>query len=186
MSFLILIGGKRNVGKTTLANIIKKKTNAFVIDLSDIIREKAKEDGWEGDIALYAMEKRKKEGTDVFARVCLKKIEKKQHCVVCGIRAKEEISLFKQHFPNALFVFVLAPTYAEWRKRAEEEKPKDVKKEHAENLETMLSTASLKDSADIVVYNNEGLSKLNREAEKILLLLKNKNGDFLQNKNAWY
>jgi dephospho-CoA kinase len=185
MSWFLLIGGKRNVGKSTLAEIIKKKTNALMIDLSQVVRESAKKNGWTNDIAVYAKKKREKEGMDVFAKACLKKIEeKKGDWIVCGIRAREEVLLFKRKFPRALFVFVRAPENARWRKIAESTKPKDVTKQHAEELERWLSTSNLRQYADVVVCNDEGLSKLYREAEKILLLLKHKSGDFLQNKNA--
>ena len=78
MSWFLLIGGKRNVGKSTLAEIIKKKTNALMIDLSQVVRESAKKNGWTNDIAVYAKKKREKEGMDVFAKACLKKIEEKK------------------------------------------------------------------------------------------------------------
>ncbi len=169
---MILIAGKRNVGKTTFGKMLSKYLGAKLLDLSDVVREEMRKEGKTGDLALYALARRKRDGKAVFATIAAERL--KGNWIVVGVRCKEEVEVFRKKAP-ALLIWIEAPENAEWRKRAEREKLEKTSPKHADELEKAIQTSVLKEIADLVVWNDGTLADLARKAEALACELKEKN-----------
>jgi len=108
---LILITGMPGAGKTTLANIFKRK-GFHIMSMGDVIRDIAYERRLDPSSAVLgniAKEIRSQDGDAAVADRCVEKIKSMNHekVVIDGIRSIAEVSAFKAQF-NAKLVALYA------------------------------------------------------------------------------
>ncbi|MEM5798893.1 MAG: AAA family ATPase [Candidatus Aenigmatarchaeota archaeon] len=121
---MVVIGlvGKRYSGKNVFAEYVAKKYGFQLLDftadvLAPLLKKKGKMITRDNLIEL-ATEMRKRHGNDVLAKLLAKKAKKK-NIVISGIRFPEEVTYFKNCFPNFLIVAILAPAKQRWKRRIE-------------------------------------------------------------------
>ena len=111
VQYLILITGMPGAGKTTLANMFKKK-GFFIMSMGDVIRDIANERGLDPSSTVLgniAKEVRSQGGDSAVADLCVEKIKRlnEKKVVIDGIRSLAEVNSFKSQF-NAKLVALYA------------------------------------------------------------------------------
>ena len=173
---MIVIGvtGKRGSGKDTFARYLKENHGFTVLEFSKdgilpILVERSLEPTRENLIKI-AMEARKEEGNDVFAKILCEKITKGDYCVT-GMRFSEELEYMKDRFGED---FILVSIMCEPKKRYERITKRGDKGESRITFEEFLKVEEkvtekaiddIIGSADYFIDNNDTLDEFYSNVE---------------------
>lgn len=179
--FIIGFTGTNGAGKTTLAKYLVKK--GFIYhSLSDILREKLKEQGIKENIDnLLALgnKLRKENGAGMLAKMTLEKIQKnnEEKATVDSIRHPEEVRELRKAKKFFSLTAIEAPIKLRYKRVSSRKRTGDsisfekFKKQEESQLEGKNEGAQLLkciDMADFKIVNNGSLEKLYKSIEEIL------------------
>ena len=173
MKIILVIGYARS-GKDTAAKFIEKKLNYRHFDYTrDVSTKKVVEAGLrpsKENIAKFVVERKLKEGQDVWAKDLWKLIEEsnEKKIVVTGTRSPEEVAFFKSKNPSLKIIAV---------KAGEEKRFERAKKEKFKSLNEFLERDKhdIKGSgmdkvialADKLIENNSSLKELYKKIQEL-------------------
>lgn len=172
----IAFTGLPGAGKTEAVNIAKEM-GIKVVSMGDEVRNETLARGLElndRNVGRIANEMREKHGKDIWAKKCLKKIEKNGVVVIDGIRNIEEVETFRNSIKNFILVAIHASPSTRYERLIKRQREDDSKKiedlKEREKRELEWGIGNVIAMADIVVVNEGSLEEFR---EKIKDILKN-------------
>lgn len=175
---IIGVTGNYASGKDTVAEILQKM-NFFHVSFSDILREelkKRKQKITRDNLIVVGNELREKYGTDILARLALKKVKEGENYVFTSLRNPGEVELLQKR-KDFLLVNVVAPEAVRLKRilqRNRENDPKSLKelrkKEARErsNDPNAQQLDKVAERARITLVNDSTLEKLQQKTQRLV------------------
>ncbi|MGC8538885.1 MAG: AAA family ATPase [Candidatus Micrarchaeia archaeon] len=180
---IICITGMRGAGKSSVADILKKKGFA-IFEMHDAIISEMKKRKLEINnetMKEFAINIRKRLGPDIVARKTYSMIRrsKNKNVVITGVRSDAELKYFKSHAKDIVVVSVSAPQKIRFMRLRKRKRSDDVKSMSAflerEKAEKKLGIVSALNDADYIIANTGTMRDLKKNVDMLINKLEGKN-----------
>ncbi|MEM3726698.1 MAG: AAA family ATPase [Candidatus Bathyarchaeia archaeon] len=168
--------GMPGAGKSVVVNVAKAMGYGVVV-MGDVVREEVANKGLEPtpeNLGKIMLELREKEGANVIAKRCIKKIQeaKGRKVIVDGIRSLAEVEEFQKQFPKFTLLAVHASPETRFKRlynRQRSDDPKNWQIFHERDMrELSVGLGNAVAMAEHLIVNEEDLETVKRKAKEVL------------------
>ncbi|MGB9684830.1 MAG: AAA family ATPase [Candidatus Bathyarchaeales archaeon] len=173
---IVGLAGMPGAGKSVVVNVAKAMGYGVVV-MGDVVREEVAKRGLEPtpeNLGRIMLELREKEGANVIAGKCIKKIQdaEEQKVIVDGVRSLAEVEEFRKQFPKFTLLAVHASPETRFKRlynRQRSDDPKNWQIFHERDMrELSVGLGNAIAMAEHLIVNEDNLETVKRKTREVL------------------